>query len=288
MATPRSSAELDAAFRRYEVEVRAHGISWWTKDSRVETVLADNPQLLDPLADRAMRGVPIETKDVHYEEHSQSWRAARGELHDSLLGELFGGPSPAVAAPMAVFLLGLPGSGKSTVLRPIAEGLLAQRGGGRTLTRDADEIRVRLPEYVGGRGSEILQDEVVDMTYREATSALPSDCHLVIDLIGDPEWLPTEVRYFAERGRAIAVLCSEVQTEIAERRAKERAVDGGRYVSIDYLRSCAGRPRKALESARGTGEVDLWAVIDTEGSEPRVVEGSESFGTPGSIPRYWR
>lgn len=287
MSPSPKSADVDAAFRKYEVEIRAHGLDWWTRDSRVEEVLARHPELVDPLAERAMKGESIETKDIHYIDPSSGWRPTRQTMHDELVASLFGRHFATVINPAAIFLLGLPGSGKSTVLKRIAKGYLNELGNEHAVARDADEVRIRLPEYSGGRGSQIVQSEVVDITYGQATHALPDDGHLLIDLVGDPSWLPREVEYFAQQDRTIVMLCSELPIEIAEQRAKERALRDGRYVSIAYLQSCAGRPRAALESALETALVDHWALIDTAGSAPRVIDGDEYFGSPGDTARFW-
>jgi hypothetical protein len=215
------------------------------------------------------------------------WRPARlklqGEVIDDLLRHI---PAP-TATPVAVFLLGLPASGKTSVLKRIGRGYLADHDGGQAVTRDADEVRVRMPEYEDGYGSQVLQQEVADVTYGNATHALPRESHLLIDVVGDPQWLPREVEHFSRLGRTIVVLCSDIPIAVAEQRAKERALTDGRYVPIAYLRSCVGRPQAALQNALATSLVDHWAIIDTKRSVPSVIDGDGHFGPVGEPPRYW-
>ena len=287
MASRNDPADINTAFLRYEVEVHTYGLNWWTQDPRADDVLAGDPGLVERLASRALAGEQIETKDVHCVPPPASWRPARRELHGDLVDDLIGSAPDPTAAPLALFLLGLPASGKSSVLKRIARGYLTERDGGRAITRDADEVRVRFPEYRDGRGSQILQQEVVDVTYGSVTNALPRNTHLLIDMVGDPRWLPREVEHFSRLGLTIVVLCSEISIEVAELRAKRRALTDGRYVSLAYLRSCADRPRLALQSALATSQVQHWAIIDTEARVPSVIDGDGHFGPAGGPPRYW-
>lgn len=274
--------ELERQFDAYERRVRDYGFGWWGRDSGVRQALLADPSLLDRLIEKFNHRELVETSDV-YATGPSAWVDLRIPVQQAVLDALFPPMPRRVDDPMAVFLLGMPGSGKSTTLRPLALRLLGGSDG--VITRDADEFRVRLPEYAGGLGSHVLQTEVVDLTYVRSATYLGGATHLIVDLVGDPVWLPHEMEHFATLGYRIVVLCADVPAELAEERAKRRAITDGRHVSLSYLRSTAGRPRRALDAALGIeGLVGDWAVIDTSGPQPIVSEGNGRFGRSGEQP----
>ena len=278
------SGELDAAFEAYTERVKAYGRRWWMRDHEAQKVLADAPALLDDLGDRAAAGEIIPTADVYRQ--ADGWRDVRKPEHERVLSELFPAVVEMVTRPMIVYLMGLPGSGKSTVLRPLAERFLARRERGPVIVRDADAVRVRLPEFEHGLGSHVVQIETSDITYEQATTRLPSRTHLLVDIVGDPAWVPDEMAEFRAKGYAVAALVAEVPLELAVRRAKWRALGSGRHVPIAYLRGVADQPRKALDATLGvSGLLDHWAIVDTSGPPPGlVVAGDGAFGAPGAPP----
>ena len=182
--------------------------------------------------------------------------------------------------PACAFVLGIPGSGKSSRLVPLAEAML---GPGALMTRDADEIRIRLPEYGGGPGSMVVQPETVDITYGPGLTVpdlLKLPCHLLFDLVGDPAWLPDEVSACREAGRRVLVLCAEIDTSLAVERAMRRTVDDGRYVDVAYVRSKANHPRQALAACTLAGLDFSWAVVATGEPDLRVADTSGGIVAP--------
>ncbi|HWT94273.1 MAG TPA: zeta toxin family protein [Solirubrobacteraceae bacterium] len=269
--------------RRYERE-------WWLTDRHVEERIRASPGLLEDLEKRVRAGDFVQTKDVYWA-RPDGWTPERiGTQAVALEGAVPPPTTPPTNRPIAAFLLGLPGSGKSSVLKRIVENVLSSRGDGAYQTRDADDIRVRLPEYSGGLGSHVVQEEVVDVTYESAPALLTLTHHVIIDVVGDPVWLPREIEFFASHGYEIVVLCTELPVDVAIRRAKLRALESGRHVSVAYLESCAGRPRVALAAARrGRIPLLLWAVVDTSAPDrlPRIIEGDPSLGAPGDVVAHW-
>lgn len=273
---------LDEEFDRYTERVDAYGLTWWTRDAGVSAAVALNPRLLPALATKARSGAIINTSDVY--QQGSTWTPPRPDVHDRLLKALFPPTDETTSDPLAIYLMGLPGSGKSSVLKPLALSCIAEHERGAVVVRDADDVRVRLPEYADGLGSHVVQLEVSDITYVQAESRLSDTTHLIIDVVGDPAWVPDEMEQLRARGYTIVALCAEVPIAIAEERAKLRALSEGRHVPIGYLRGVAGRPREALDAALAiSGLVTDWAVIDTDhpSAQAIVLDGSGRFGAPG-------
>jgi predicted kinase len=274
--------DLDRAFGAYTRRVDDYGLRWWASDAGVEEVLTGDPALLEALAAKAQAGEVVETSDVYLEE--DHWRLLRAGTQAQLLSALFPSAEGHIAAPVVVYLMGLPGSGKTSVLRPLALDYLALHERGVVCVRDADEVRVRLPEYAAGLGSHVVQTEASDVTYVQAEHLLSPATHLVIDVVGDPGWVPDEMQHFRDQGFTIVALCAEAPLAIAEERAKRRALSTGRHVSPAYVRSAVGRPRATLDAALAVAAlVSHWALVDTADFSRRaiVIDGDGRFGVTG-------
>ncbi|MGH9156311.1 MAG: zeta toxin family protein [Acidimicrobiales bacterium] len=283
--------ELDAQFEDLAAKVVDYGLTWWTANDGVEKQIRLDRSLLDRLETVARSGQIIETADV-YLDHDDKWAPQREPLHVDALTAVLDVPGPETSQPTAVFLLGIPGSGKSSVLARIALRFLSNIDATTPRVRDADSFRVRLPEYVGGLGSEVVQTETSDLTYSQTGPYITPSRHLLIDEVGHPDWLEAEVRHFAGRGFDIVILCAEVDIERAVERAKVRATTTGRYVPIAYVRSCAGRPRSALENVlTASAPISAWGLVDTNTATdvgaPALIAGSDVFGAPGSAVAWW-
>ncbi len=260
--------------------MKIYEVTWWTRSPLVRAAIRARPSLLDDLEHAARSKHLVSTRDAFWTS-VVGWSNERIRIQNDILRAAFATVGPPSVAPAAVFLLGVPGSGKSSVLRPMAIEALAAIDSSVPLVRDADEIRVQLPEYSGGRGSGVVQEETADVAYIRGEGWIPADRHLLIDTVGDSRWLPAEIRRFHGSGRQIVVLCTEVSIDIAIERAMQRAVDTGRVVPIDYLRGCDGRPRAALEAALAGGlPIARWAVVNTESRVPAILEHDGSFSPP--------
>lgn len=256
-------AELERRFSAYTAEVEDHGRRWWANDPGVQSMIAADPAMLDRLLIQARSGDPVQTSDV-YADANDNWASSRTALQDERLRSIYGIFVPAVDRPFVVYLLGLPGSGKTSVLRPLAREFLQHEVGGGDYVRDADDT------------------ESAYVTYVRADRLLPRDRHLLVDLVGDPRWLSSEMERFASRGYRLIALCTEVPLEVAVGRVKQRALADGRHVDIDYLRTCDGRSRRALEQALDDHvPIEHWAIIDTSGEDPIVLDGDGRFGQTG-------
>lgn len=283
-----SAAALDDAYRERLRRLAAYEVEWWLSDPWVADAVAGDPGLANEIV-RIAAVRTVQTIDVH---KRPTWSLRRALLHAMLLADLQTKvtPGPPIAA---VLTLGLPASGKSSMLRRIAR---AWAGSPEAAVLDADALRVRLPEYGDGRGSGVVQDETADVTYGPYYERLldgPATEHpfLVVDTVGDPVHLPATARRLRTAGWPVAALLTQLPIDEALARARARAVDDGRIVDEGYLRDRHGVPALGLRSLLDAGLLDAgWAVIDTSvppGEPPRVLEGDGRFGINGETTPFW-
>lgn len=177
---------------------------------------------------------------------------------------------------MLAVIIGLPGSGKSTVLRP----LVAKVNVSASQIVDADAVRVLFPEYAGGMGSDVVQIETVYVSYGELFNrAVATGSDLIVDTVG-------RIDHFRQYrnalpGYEVHVLCTELPLEVAVERVKRRAVESGRFVREEVVRSAYGRSRATFDAVVSQQLADEWALIDTSGSPPRVTACSPLYGPAG-------
>lgn len=281
--------------------VKEYERTWF--NLRVEpqaSLLAESPKRLELLRELALAGHSVSTEMAYTD--SGWWREEREDLHEQIFTDLPDQTkSDEVPLPaLCYFLLGRPGSGKSTVLRRVAERHAQYLAGHErplpSRVVDADEVRVNIPEYSGGLGSSVVQREVVHMTYQSdhpcaagarQTSVLETpagDAVVMIDVVGDRDHLGDTVRSVLDRGWQVYVLCTECPAEVARDRVAVRALRDRRYVDPVYLESIGSRPRLALSSVKSI--VEGWALIDTSGDldAPMISKSDGTFGRAGENP----
>jgi predicted ABC-type ATPase len=137
------------------------------------------PSLVTPEAlaalERCLAALP-QTRDLYSK--GGTYTPERDLLHRRILADATAGDSCVSGrAPIAVLTGGPPGAGKTTWLRRHAPMLLRPT----TLRVDADELRMKLPEYRGWNAA-ITQDEVGDLVDR-LLDAVGKPC--LTDLIYD-------------------------------------------------------------------------------------------------------
>jgi predicted ABC-type ATPase len=193
---------------------------------------------------------------------------------------------------MAFITLGLPGSGKTGVLRQEAWNYYRSTISARDRKRDiegypagaavldADEVRGRLPEFQGGIGSGVVQLETASLTYGPIKDRLFKSAHsaVVYDTVGDPNYIVKEVALLAEQGFAVSVLLAKLPTELAVERAVARFLETGRFVPPEYIRGREGVPESALEAVRASSiPLEGWGIWDTTCRPADHVDGAGIF-----------
>jgi hypothetical protein len=301
---------LDEQFDHYLNEVDLYGLGWWQHDEEPQrSRLAACPGLYETLHRRATAGHVIETTMVYRD--AVGWDSGRRQLHRELLDSVVPPTderSGAGEPPVCFLTLGVPGSGKTRLLRRVLRACLDRRGHmGSTRVCDADDLRVRFPEYHGGRGSMIVQKELARVVYDDEDDPLGGDgpsaqqrvlrvrgpgTALVIDTIGSVEHTPPIAEQIAAAGGEVHVLAARVPVEEAVRRAKQRALETGRIVPPEVIEAAGDRPEAALEACVAGGHVSAYAVLDTSGppdAAPLVLatDGHETYGRVGEPVVYW-
>ncbi|WP_311215123.1 MULTISPECIES: zeta toxin family protein [unclassified Arthrobacter] len=245
--------------------------------------MATRPDLKAALFKRVLNGQHTFTEHVYRDEGD--WHPERRDLQDELVARRSGADASAPAQPGkgAVYvLIGLPGSGKTSALRPLVFSH-AGLDPSEVSVSDADELRVEFPEYASGLGSGVVQDECSELMYTRQIGTDPLEPGLqgailetgqttIIDVIGHEDYLPQMVTRLRRNGRRVFVLHASCATETCMQRAKVRALQTGRLVPLWMIESKRGMPERALEAAKSTGKLSGWAVVDTSGEVPRVIE----------------
>lgn len=273
------------AFEAYAKEVDVYEQTWHTDPVEPQSsYLAGRPGLKSELFQRALKGQRTFTGHVYASDGP--WVDERLSLQSELASRLVKAATPVTGGLDTVyFLIGLPGSGKSSALRP----LVAAHSGislESIHVSDADNLRTAFPEYGAGLGSGVVQDECSEIMYDRPIGAglepgvqgaiLSIGRTTIVDVIGSPEYLPPLVRRLRRLGRRVYVLQASCDTETCVARAKARALTTGRLVPPAVIISKHGVPEQTMEALKATQKLSGWAVVDTNGVEPRITE-SYSF-----------
>ncbi|MGI8807945.1 MAG: zeta toxin family protein [Acidimicrobiales bacterium] len=290
---------LDEQFDAYEATVKRYGYSWFRQDAPATAVSQQNVAVRARV-NRLSAGLQTVGTEAIYRTGGR-WVADRVALQEKVVAEalLQGGLGAAGddrdAVPQAVLLMGLPGSGKSSLLRPVAAELIRRTSDTSHVIVDADVVRGLFPEYAGGLGSEVIQPETSSVANgRLLDEVFFLRANIILDKVGDPESSVAAVEYLLSTGWSVWCLCATIDVEVAVERAKRRAIDsGGRYVPPDVIRRYGDKPRLAYEAVRDSRlSLSGSALLDTAVpllGRPRVVEANteDLFGSPGSEVAVW-
>lgn len=286
--------DLDDAYRRYRRRVRRYGRSWHRTDVEALEQLASSAAVRSQVIAAELARKEVSTEDVY--RIAGRWLPQRLDLHEAVLRDVLGPPQRPVPAGrrLAVLLLGLPGSGKSRSLRPIAQELVRRIGDAEGVVVDADVVRAALPEYAGGLGSSVVQAEAAYLTYdRVIDAAHRSQSHVIFDMVGDPAFVVGDVQYLSAAGWGVVCLAASVDVAVAVERVKRRAVEQGRYVPVDYVRRIGSRWEEAYDLlADPSAGLVATAMLDTADrvdGPPVIVrtDRPEVFGAPGEPTGLW-
>jgi hypothetical protein len=287
-----TNGDLRQRFEDREVAVLAYATTWcFGPHEPHRSFLARRPDLrIRLLRAVAMGTFQLSTRDVYCAD--DYWERERSEMHDNLLWQLTQLCPDGSAVGPVYFTLGLPGSGKTSHLRPLALKHAAASDG-RACVSDADEVRVLLREYADGLGSGVVQPETAVLTYGHAgypggeypeggglqSRVLETGGVVIVDVIGHPSYLAETVTFIANSlRRPVYLLRTECALETCIERAMLRATSpGGRYIPAAVIQARVGQPEAALEAAVRTGHVDGWAVINTEHAVLGHADGDGTF-----------
>ena len=289
-----------AGFDAYEAEVKRYGWSWFRTNTAAIAVIKAVPAVRAQ-AYRLSAALQTVGTDIIYRAGDR-WVDERIDVQKHLIDEALrmGGLTEtadiddADPVPQAILLLGLPGSGKSSTLRPIADELVRRTSERSQVVVDADIVRSLFPEYAAGLGSEVVQIETSDVANRSLIdAAFERRAHIVLDKVGHPERTIAVARYLDRTGWSVWCLCASIDVDVEVERAQRRAAESGRYVPPKFIRSVGSEPLEAYEALRDSHiAISGCALLDTDvelGTPPIVLDAysEDLFGHPGDVVSVW-
>lgn len=292
--------DLLATFGDYEGRVRLYSRTWFTNNIDARELLEKVPVARARAIRLAASNLMVGT-EVVYRHGETRWLPQRTSVQAKVLNDFLtvsGAETTeegvASAMPIAVLLMGLPGSGKSTMLAPVARELIRRVVPSHDMVINADDIRSLVPEYRDGIGSEVVQVETSYLTYARVTEeVLERRGHVILDGVGDPIYSVGDVEFLTLAGWSVVCLCATLDLATAEQRAMKRAVTDGRYVPVSYIRAIGDRPIRAFDAVRKCGVPLIGSArFSTSGAEdepPTVIEASDEslFGQVGGPTTLW-
>lgn len=172
-------------------------------------------------------------------------------------------PGPAKASPekTAIFVIGPPAAGKSSISNPIARKYNA------TII-DPDEAKKMLPEYQGGVGANAVHRESVSLAEMMQELAIAEGDNLVIPQVGHSvEKMRAKIKRLQDAGYKVQVLDVAVPAEEAAIRMFRRFGATGRILPVEKLNMVGNRPSKTYDLLKEEGAADGFARIDNSVGE---------------------
>lgn len=198
-----------------------------------------------------------QTINKYRDPETGEWQPERQRLHERIIEQIMSeaGETEGEGAPQIWITGGLPGAGKSTVLKERGEALPAG------VHIDSDRIKTMIPEYEGWNAALVHEESsaIVQELFRRATN----DGH---NIIYDATLKTTSkaealIQGFQDRGYEVNVVYVDIPMADAMERAVNRFVnEGGRYVSPMYIATHDSKNLKTLATLRNM--VDYWEHWD--------------------------
>ncbi len=305
-ASPADSAHRWSTREELEDAVVAYQPHWWRTDADALEVINDrtrHPGLRDRVVATSDLGQIVTTAAV-YRPASPGAPADRPFLderlavHDQIIDDCVPtfSASPATARPPAAyFTIGCPGSGKTSVLRRSVEAHRSREAQGAAAASagsarpapcsiiDADRVRQKLPEYAGGLGAFVVEEECFALTYGPVfEAALARRADVIYDTIGRLASIRDNIELLHSNGFEIHVLQARAGLDDCRDRTERRALEvDGRLVPPAMLERAANDAAEALAALRREGfPLASWAIVDTtDMSSPALIEGTEPWSS---------
>lgn len=234
-------------------------------DRIIDELPEDKKKQLAEVEKKIAEGTPT---DQLYRDEEGNWTPERAALHDKIVEEIMGTATPVEGVPEVVITGGLPGAGKSTVLKQRGEEF------SNFIHLDSDRIKGMLPEYEGWNAG-LLHEESSLILERIMEKAIEGNYNVIYDATLKTYSSAEEiVRSFEDLGYNSRIIFADVPMETAMHRAINRFFgESGRYVPLHYL---ATHDQKNVATLNGLKDlVDEWEHWDTSGhNEPPKLIGS--------------
>jgi hypothetical protein len=210
--------------------------------------------------------------------------AERKALRESIIRELYGTGAKNKNRRIDL-VIGPPAAGKSTAL---ADPLAAEHG---SLIIDSDMAKERLPEFDGGMGAGIVQEEssvMIESFGGLIDRAMANGDNIVLPLVGrDAEKIIKMQKDLHAAGYEVHLHLNEVPKEESTKRAIDRFYSQQRFVDPDYVYNVVGnKPSSVYEELKKHGGFHSYEKVSNDvekGQKPKLIEriGAGEKGTAG-------
>lgn len=215
-------------------------------------------------------GVPRDTLKAHTDPKTGRLTPERQALHDKIVQRALEGvpETPEGQRPVAVLMVGTPGSGKTTLAEHLGAGDFAHV--------EADLYKQQLPEYkqsleAGARDAAgVTHEEGKLIANRVWEGSLDQNKSVLYDATGSwPERYMRMIRQLRKRGYEVQLIMPDLSVDESLRRVQKRFEDTGRNVPESAVRNVDRVVPYSFRKLRH--EVDGFLLFDNSGDGPRLV-----------------
>lgn len=198
---------------------------------------------------------------------------ARKALHDKIIAGIL--TPDTVAAPgtrkQAVFLLGAPGSGKTSAGQPMVDKLVK----GKLATLNSDDIKSALPEYNGWNAGAMHHESTSVLEGPLMQRALTGNHNVLFDLTGNNAYgLLDMAKKMGKRGYDVHVVNVSVPEHVSVGRTWNRFLHSGRFVPPTYVKESDHKSQVTYDMLKDEPYVKSWASVDNTDKPVLIERGS--------------
>lgn len=215
-------------------------------------------------------GLPMDTSKAHTVDGE--YTPERKRLHKSIVDEFVGQGKvvPKNRKPVALFMLGITASGKSSVRKKVKNDPFEEFG---TVEVDPDAVKWKLPEYrqaldASARdAAKMAHKESSDVASEIGRRAVQERRNVIFDGTGrNLEKMKRQIAEAKKAGYDVRAIMPHVPVDEALRRADARAEQTGRWVPHDVVKEMA--PKVVSNFLKLAPEFGNTMLFDNSGSEP--------------------
>ena len=195
----------------------------------------------------------------------------RAALHEKITSKILipDSVAPEGKRPRVVFLMGAPGTGKTTAGQPLVKKIVP----GAAAVVNADDIKEMLPEYLGWNAGALHHESTDILEGTLMRRAIAGRHNMVLDLTGNnAHGLKSMAEALARRGYDVHIVKVDAPTHVAVARAWHRFLRKGRFVPPRYVEKSDHKADVTYDMLKSEGYVKSWASVDTSGEYPVLVE----------------
>lgn len=212
-----------------------------------------------------------QTKTMHFDFEANDYKPYRKRLHKDIIYEF---KKDLVCVdndkPIAILMGGSPASGKSTFLKKYAPYLLKEE----IFKIDADEIRAKLPEYMGFNAAQTHMEtkDIVATLLSDRNIGMPCTFDIIYDgtMNNTKSYIPLIYLLKNIGYKVFIVYIDRVPKDVVVKRSLERYKKQGRFVPLEVIDDFFGKGKEALEQLKR--EVDGYMIVDGSNTMYEVIE----------------